>query len=99
MVEWYHGLNGHESEQVLEDSEGQGSLACCSPWGCKESDMNERLNNNKSMLCFLSERTVLWLWRRKSFLFSHACCSILGRNGIMPITVPQMVPQKEYAYM
>ena len=39
MVRYHHGLNGHESEQNLEESEGQGSLACCSPWGCKEVDM------------------------------------------------------------
>ena len=39
MVGQHHQLNGHEFEQTLGDSEGQGSLACCSPWGCKESDM------------------------------------------------------------
>ena len=33
MVEWHHWLNGHEFEQTPGDSEGQGSLACCSPWG------------------------------------------------------------------
>ena len=33
MVGWLHRLNGHEFEQTPEDSEGQGSLACCSPWG------------------------------------------------------------------
>ena len=33
MVEWHHQLNGHETEQTPGDSEGQGSLACCSPWG------------------------------------------------------------------
>ena len=38
MVGWHHGLNGHESEQTLGYSEGQGCLACCSPWGHKESD-------------------------------------------------------------
>ena len=38
MVECYHQLNGHEFEQTPGDSEGQGSLACCSSWGCKESD-------------------------------------------------------------
>ena len=38
MVDWHHQFNGHEFEQTLEDSEGQTSLACCSPWGCKESD-------------------------------------------------------------
>ena len=37
----------HEFEQTPTDCEGQGSLACCSPWGHKESDMTERLNNNK----------------------------------------------------
>ena len=37
-------VNGHEFEQALGDGEGQGSLACCSPWGWKESDMTERLN-------------------------------------------------------
>ena len=45
MVGWHHRLNGHESEQTPQDS-GQRSLARCSPWGCKESDTTERLNNN-----------------------------------------------------
>ena len=38
MAEWHHWLNGHEFEQTPRDSEGQGSLVCCSPWGCKELD-------------------------------------------------------------
>ena len=46
MVGWHHRLNGHEFEQALGFGDGQGSLACCSPWGRKESDMTERLNNN-----------------------------------------------------
>ena len=44
MVRWHQQLNGHEFEQTLEDSDGQGSLACCSPCGCKGSDTTERLN-------------------------------------------------------
>ena len=44
-VGWHHRLNGHEFEQTLGDGEGQGSLARCSPWGCKESDMTDSLNN------------------------------------------------------
>ena len=48
MVAWHHQLNGHEFEQVLGDGEGQGGLLCCSPWGHKESDMTEQLNNNKN---------------------------------------------------
>ena len=41
MVGWHHQLNGHEFKQALGDGEGQGSLACCHPWGCKELDMSE----------------------------------------------------------
>ena len=44
MVGWHHRLNGHEFEQALRVGDGQRSLACCSPWGCKESDMPEQLN-------------------------------------------------------
>ena len=47
MVRWHHQLNGHEFEQTLGDSEGQGSLVCHSPWGHKESDTTEQLNNNR----------------------------------------------------
>ena len=46
MVGWHHRLNGHELEKVPGDGEGQGSLACCSPWGHKESDTTERVNDN-----------------------------------------------------
>ena len=48
MVARLNRLNAHEFEQTLEDGEGQGSLACCSPWGSKESDTTERLNNSVS---------------------------------------------------
>ena len=41
IVRWHHQLNGCEFEQTPEDGKGQGSLACCSPWGCKESDTTE----------------------------------------------------------
>ena len=41
IVGWHHRLNGHEFEQTLGDGEGQGSLVCCGPWGCKESDKTE----------------------------------------------------------
>ena len=48
MVGWHHRLNGHEFEQTPGDGEGQGGLACCSPWGRRESDTTEQLNNNQS---------------------------------------------------
>ena len=47
MVGWHHQLNGYEFKQTPRDGEGQGSLACCSSWSHKESDMTERLNINK----------------------------------------------------
>ena len=43
-------LNGHEFEQTPGDDEGQGSLACCSPWGHKELDMTKGLNNSNCSL-------------------------------------------------
>ena len=44
VVGWHHQLDGHEFEQAPGVGDGQGSLVCCSPWGCKESDTTERLN-------------------------------------------------------
>ena len=49
MFGWHHQLNGHDFEQIPGDSEGQGSLVCCSPWGCREADINERLNNKEQL--------------------------------------------------
>ena len=46
MVGWYHQRDEHEFEQAPGVGDGQGVLACRSPWGCKESDMTEWLNNN-----------------------------------------------------
>ena len=47
MVGWHHCLDGHEFEEALGDGEGQGSLACCGPWGRKELDTTEQVNNNR----------------------------------------------------
>ena len=59
MVGWHHRLSGHEFGQAAGDGEGQGSRVCCSPWGHKESDMTERLNNN-------IRRTQCTLWKKHS---------------------------------
>ena len=48
MVGWHHRLNGHEFEETLGVGNGQGGLACCSPWGHKESDTTEQLNWTES---------------------------------------------------
>ena len=49
VIGWHHRLHGHDFEQTLGDTEGQGSLAFCSPWGSK-LDMPEGLNNNNNIL-------------------------------------------------
>ena len=56
MIGWHHQLDGHEFEQAPGDGEGQGSLACCSPWSCKESDTTERLNHFTEFMFF--ENTI-----------------------------------------
>ena len=65
MVGWHHCLNGHEFEQAPGDGKELGSLACCSPWGCKESDMTEQLNNNNTLKCWR-----LWM---KQIQYSELC--------------------------
>ena len=57
MVGWHHSQKGHEFEQALGDGEGQGSLACCSPWDNRESDMTEWLNNSE---CLFGENIYLF---------------------------------------
>ena len=61
MVGWHHQLNGHEFKQAPGDGEGQGSLACCSPWGCKDSDKTEWLNNNNKLTWAGSTTLFLFL--------------------------------------
>ena len=65
MVGWHHGFKGHESEQTLGDSERQGSLECCSPWGHKDSDTTQWLNNK----CF-------FMIKLSGFLPSHTAYDI-----------------------
>ena len=50
VVGWHHQLNGHEFAQALGVGDGQGSLVCCSPWGHKELDMTEQLNQTELKL-------------------------------------------------
>ena len=62
-VGWHHRLDGYETEQTLGGSEGQGSLACCSPWGHKESETTEQLNsNNQSILVHWLHS---WEWNQR----------------------------------
>ena len=68
MVGWHHRLNGNDFVQTPGDGEGQGSLACRSPWGHKESDTTERLNNN---IITLSKSIILQM--KAHSLRTHKC--------------------------
>ena len=66
MVGWYHQLNGHKFEQAPEDGEGEGSLACCSPWGHKEVDMTDwTTKNSQNVKCKINTEEFL------AFLFTN----------------------------
>ena len=63
MLGWHHQLEGHKFEQAPGVGDGQGSLVCCSPWGDKEPDMTERLNNNNGKTRrFATKGTREFLW-------------------------------------
>jgi len=56
MTGWHHRLSGHDLEQTLGDGERQGSLMCCRPQGCKQSDLTEQLNNNENTILIHLQR-------------------------------------------
>ena len=74
IVGWHHRLNRHEFEQTLGNDEGQESLVCCSPWGRKESDMNEQLNSNNKGI---HHPMTPVFWRM------HCSCTVMS-NSLQP---------------
>ena len=70
MVGWHHLLSGLEFEQTSGDGEGQGSLVCCKPWGRKELDITEQLNNDSIKLIILKMSSVYL-----SYIFLVGLCS------------------------
>ena len=73
MVGWHHRLSGHESEQTPGDSDGQGSLACCSSLGCKQSDMTEQQSSWRVRVCFGSSPPLSPIIGSNSCLSSWWC--------------------------
>ena len=71
MVGWHHRLSRHGFEQTPGDSEGQGSLMCCSPWGCKELDTSWQLNSNNSSFLVPSSLTAV----------ARTCKTMLNKSG------------------
>ena len=73
MVGWHHQLDGHEFEQVLGVGDGQGSLACCGPWGRKDLDTTERLNWTK----------LMFMWNRLTVPCSSELISTSLKNFLI----------------
>ena len=100
MVTQHHRLNGHESEQTLVDSEGQGSLAFYSLWGCKELDTTQQVNHNdisftlpfdyifSAFILFISALDQLTMGTNDFFLFlflAVSCDILIPQPGIEPV--------------
>ena len=91
MVGWHHWFSVYEFEQALGDGEGWRSLACCSPWYHKESDITDRLNNNNSQNEWSSWAQVetmlsygsVWWWNKVWCCKEHCCirtCNVRSMN-------------------
>ena len=87
MVGWHHRLNGHESEQTPKDSEGQGSLACCSPWGCNctfsDLGFSNCIRTTRSRLRDSATKQPAYAWRfnqREQKKSAHVSASAVSTN-------------------
>ena len=81
MVGWLHWLNGHEFEQTPGDSEGQGSLVCCSPRGGKELDVTQWLKNNNNI--WRDNQTNIWRQDKGIYLKKMFCFVSFWSKGWM----------------
>ena len=82
LIGWHHEF-GHEFEQALGVGDGQGILVCCSPWGCKESDMTERLNWTELKGLRMQVRTCDWIIQSGSaldFILKYETDTTLATN-------------------
>ena len=80
MAGWHHWLYGRESEWTPVVGDGQGCLACCNSWGCKESDTTERLNWIELSTSTFS--LLLYRWMHQLPSNSHCYASALSQSGI-----------------
>ena len=78
MVGWHHRPNGHEFEQAPGVGDGQGTLVCCSPWGHKESDTTEQLNNNSTV--YFPKNTLFKKMKTQSLNIHICCCSSVAQS-------------------
>ena len=75
VMKKHHWLSGHEFEQSLEDSQGQESVGCCSPWGCRELHTTLQLNNNNLLCCHwdvIGAQGYVWYLKVCDFLLKKS---------------------------
>ena len=101
MAGQYHRCHGHELGQTLGDGEGQGSLACCSPWGCKESDTTGQSKQQQqpqcTRLCAFGSCLCLQIsghpaWFPISLCFRHTSHFYSLKLQTIPISLPLHLP-------
>ena len=103
MVGWHHWLNRHEFEQNPGDGGGLGSLACCSPWGHNESDMTERLHNNKSWELVADLSQIMCPFSPPASLVARGGCSIteslsFNHCGLQAVMKQHLHPEKLWVF-
>ena len=82
MAEWHHWWNGHELGSTLGDGEGQGGLACCSPWSCKELNITGLLNhNNKHCIMSGQQKNNVILYHQKYHLLEKSVITFWNPNA------------------
>ena len=96
MIGWHHQLSGHEFEQAPGIGDGQESLACCSPWGCKESNTTKQLNWTE--LRFVV--TFLWKSKRLSISWLQALSAVISEpKKIKSVTASTFSPSSCHEVM
>ena len=90
MVRWHHQLDGHEFEQALGVDDGQESLACCSPWGPKESDTTEQLNSTEVISLIVASRPLVLVCHRGKLIHGYREIYV-SSNILLGFLVAQIV--------
>ena len=80
MAGWHYWLDGHEFEWTPGDGDGQGGLACCNSWGCKESDTTERLNWTDKWNCL---NFIFRLYSASVQKYSFLCVDLISWNSFI----------------
>ena len=95
MLGWHHQLDGHEFEQASQFGDGQGSLACSSPWGYKESDTTEQLNSTElkplRFINYIRHLSALPMDRKLSLFLTIQIVLKFGRKAESSVTFVQWV--------